>query len=123
MSSLWRIINFEIFFKFIYVSGKIQYEVHSEGLDDLGCTGDSYIIVNGVDYCPHKRGHNIVVLDECGTVVDQRAFDTTKYQEGVSMATYLDAIPDDHVVLIAVQETTGNSWSIFKKIKNFPIHV
>ena len=64
--------------------------------------------MNGVDYCPHKRGHNIVVLDECGTVVDQRAFDTTKYQEGVSMATYLDAIPGDHVVLIAVQQTTGN---------------
>lgn len=60
-----------------------------------------------MDYCLHKRGHNIVVLDECGKVVDQRAFDTTKYAEGVFMAKHLDAIPDDHVVLIAVHETTG----------------
>ena len=95
------------------LSGKIQYEVHSEGLDDPGCTGDSYIIVNGVDYCPHKRGHNVVVLDQCGKVVDQRAFDTTKYEEGVAMAKFLDAMPDGYIVLMAVQETGGKFFSSF----------
>lgn len=94
--------------KLFEISGKIQYEVHSEGMNDPGCKGDSFIIVNGVDYCPHKRGHNVVVLNQCGKVVHQKAFDTTLYEEGVAMAKFLDSLPEEHVVLMAVQETTGS---------------
>ncbi|XP_066916590.1 catenin alpha-2-like [Clytia hemisphaerica] len=92
----------------LIAGGKIQFEVHSEGLDDPGCKGKPHIVVNGVDYCPHKRGHNVVVLDQCGNVVKQQAFDTTQHKEGVAMAKFLDEIPENHIALIAVQETGGD---------------
>jgi len=92
---------------YFFSTGKIQFEVHSEAIDDPGCKGKSHIVVNGVDYCPHKSGHNVVVLDQCGNTVKQQAFDTTLHREGVAMAKFLDEIPEDHVVLIAVQGTGG----------------
>ena len=45
----------------------IQVELRSEGCDDpkllqVHC-GRAYIKVNGQDYAPKRRGHNLVVLD------------------------------------------------------------
>ena len=87
--------------------GKVQFEVHSEAADDPDCSIQSSIMVNGIEYCPMKRGHNVVVLDQIGSVVSAHAFDTTEPAEGTRMSKFLDDIPADHVVLIAVQDTTG----------------
>ena len=81
--------------------------MHSEGLDDPGCRGLASIMVNGVEYCLRKRGHNVVVLDQCGSVVSSENFDTTQQKESESMARFLNDIPKDHIALVAVQETTG----------------
>ena len=47
------------------------------------------------------------MLDQCGSTVKQQAFDTTQHKEGVAMAKFLEEVPEDHVVLMAVQGTTG----------------
>lgn len=88
-------------------TGKVQFELHSEALDDPGRRGRSSIMVNGVEYCPRKRGHNVVVLDEVGTVVSVQSFDTSDENGGIAFAKFLDEIPKEHVALIAVQDTTG----------------
>lgn len=97
-------------------SGKVQFEVHSEAADDQSWRGKSSIKVNGVEYCPRKRGHNVVVLDEVGSVVQVQAFDTTSKTGGIEFAKFLDDIPEEHVALIAVQDTTGTTvFRIFFK--------
>ena len=44
----------------------VHISLRSEGCNDRGryrgC-GRAYIRVNGKDYSPHKRGHNVVVVD------------------------------------------------------------
>ena len=62
------------FGKAIYMNGtlfpaKVEIEVHSEAADDPGYTGGSSSIrVNGIEYCPKKRGHNVVVLSPSGRI-------------------------------------------------------
>lgn len=87
--------------------GKVQFELHSEGRDDPGCQGIASIVVNGVEHCPKKQGHNVVVLDKVGDVISTKAFDTAEHREGAAMSKYLEDIPEDHVALIAVQGTSG----------------
>lgn len=100
-------------------AGKVQFELHSEALDDPGRRGRSSIMVNGVEYCPRKRGHNVVVLDAVGTVVSVQSFDTSDQTGGVALAKFLDEIPKEHVALIAVQDTTGMvNLSFFELCKN-----
>lgn len=45
----------------------MDIDVRSEGCDDPGIApgtcGIAYIKVNGRDYSPHGRGHNVVILD------------------------------------------------------------
>ena len=74
--------------------------------------GQASIVVNGTEYCPKRRGHNIVVLDEIGNVVATRTFDTQDPSEGMAMAKFLDEIPDEHIALIAVQDTTGMAYGL-----------
>ena len=85
----------------------MQFEIHSEGGDDPGVKGEASIVVNGIECCPKRKGHNIVVLDEIGNVVATRSFNTTDPQEGMAMAKFLEEIPEEHIALIAVQDTTG----------------
>ena len=100
-------------------AGKVQFELHSEAQDDPGRRGRSSIMVNGVEYCPRKRGHNVVVLDAVGTVVSVQSFDTSDQTGGVALAKFLDEIPKEHVALIAVQDTTGMvNLSFFELCKN-----
>ena len=91
----------------LFSTGKVQFEIHSEGGDDPNVKGEASIIVNGIECCPKKKGHNVVVLDEIGNIVGTRSFNTVEPSEGMAMAKFLDEIPEEHIALIAVQDTTG----------------
>jgi len=50
----------------ILVVSFLDFRIRSEGCDDpgkAGGCGKAYIIVNGKDYSPHGRGHNVVIVD------------------------------------------------------------
>ena len=94
--------------------GKVQFEIHSEGGDDPSAKGEASIVVNGIECCPKRKGHNVVVLDEIGNIVATRSFNTVESSEGMAMAKFLDDIPEEHIALIAVQDTTGISLMYFE---------
>lgn len=73
------------------------------------------IKVNGVEYCHKRLGHNVVVLDPAGQFVASRNFDTSTPEGGIAMGRFLDELPEDHVVLIATQETTGMRRTVANK--------
>ena len=50
-----------------------------------------------------------MVLDAIGDTVEVKSFDTEKVSEGVAMAKFLNDIPEEHIALIAVQDTSGES--------------
>ncbi|KAK3704830.1 hypothetical protein QZH41_005032 [Actinostola sp. cb2023] len=87
-------------------SGKVQFALRGEGGNDEGGLGRASIVVNGIEYCPNKPGHNVVVLDPTGELVEVKNFNTNA-GEGPDMARFLDALPDDHVVLVASQDLNG----------------
>lgn len=52
----------------------VDIEIRSRGCDDPGKTfrqcGAAYIRVNGTNYSPRRRGHNVVIVDaETGKMV------------------------------------------------------
>lgn len=54
----------------------LDIHVRSEGCEDPGkapgTCGIAYIKVNGVDHSPHRRGHNVVIVDaKTGTISNQ----------------------------------------------------
>ncbi|XP_028414979.1 catenin alpha-2-like [Dendronephthya gigantea] len=91
----------------LQAAGKVHYDIRASGGDDIGGMGVASIKVNGVEYCHKRLGHNVVVLDPAGQFVASRNFDTTTQEGGVAMGRFLDDLPEDHIVLIATQETTG----------------
>lgn len=91
----------------LQAAGKVHYDIRASGGDDIGGMGVASIKVNGVEYCPKRIGHNVVVLDPAGQYVTSRNFDTTTREGGAAMGKFLDDLPEDHIVLIATQETTG----------------
>lgn len=91
--------------------GKVQFALRGEGGDDEGGLGRASIVVNGMEYCPNKPGHNIVVLDPVGEMVEVKNFNTNA-GEGPEMARFLDSLPDDHVVLVASQDLNGKEQGI-----------
>ena len=60
--------SFQKFLIFCSILGwkRVNIQLRSEGCNDKGryrgC-GRAYIRVNGKDYSPHKRGHNVCVID------------------------------------------------------------
>ena len=74
--------------------------------------GVASIKVNGVEYCHKRVGHNVVVLDPAGEFVASENFDTTAPEGGVAMGKFLDELPEDHIVLVATQETTGAFYQL-----------
>ena len=84
----------------------MQFEVRAEGGEDEGGMGVSSIKVNGVEHCPRKVGHNVVVLDPIGDVVAAKNFNTNA-GEGPALGQFLDQLPEDHVVLVATQGVNG----------------
>ena len=81
----------------------------AEGEDDPNGTGRTSIRVNGVERSPMQRGHNIVILDNAGNFVMAANFDTADPSkgEGVKMAQFISTLPEERLVLIGTQGTTG----------------
>ena len=90
----------------IIILGKVQFEVRAEGGEDEGGMGTASIKVNGVEHCPRKVGHNVVVLDPSGDVCAVKNFNTNA-GEGPALGQFLDQLPEDHVVLVATQGVNG----------------
>ena len=77
---------FKNIFFFIVVS-VLDIHIRSEGCDDPGMTsgtcGIAYIWVNGKDYSPHGRGHNVVILDaKTGNAVRKHFFRSSSTDDG-----------------------------------------
>ena len=81
----------------------------AEGEDDPKGTGRTSIKVNGIERSPKLRGHNIVVLDSERNFVMAANFDTADSSkgEGVKMANFLQQLPQERIVLIGTQGSTG----------------
>ena len=98
----------------------------AEGEDDPKGTGRTSIKVNGIERSPMLRGHNIVILDSDRNFIMAANFDTADSSkgEGEKMATFLQQLPQERIVLIGTQGSTGSTaWACFKcttcKIKCF----
>ena len=101
LKKLYKVSHF-----FIIILGKVQFEVRAEGGEDEGGMGTASIKVNGVEHCPRKVGHNVVVLDPSGDVCAVKNFNTNA-GEGPALGQFLDQLPEDHVVLVATQGVNG----------------
>ncbi len=61
--------------------------------------------MNGVDVSPNKRGFNVAIIAEDGTVLDTAAFDTfADPAASHALAEFLAAAPDDALIAIAVKD-------------------
>ena len=53
-----------------------------------------------------SRGHNVVAVDQEGSVIEAKAFDTFgDSSSGTNMANFITSLPDHTVVLIATQDS------------------
>lgn len=95
--------------KLCFASGKIKITIIAEGADDPNATGKTSIRVNGIERSQFQRGHNVVVLDNAGNFIMSTHFDTAESSkgEGVKMARFLENLPQERMVLMATQGTTG----------------
>ena len=67
---------FVCLFVSLFAGPSIHIEIRSEGCNDPGIKpntcGIAYIKVDGKDYSPHRRGHNVVIVDAVtGNVLNQ----------------------------------------------------
>ena len=54
------------------------------------------------------RGHNVVAVDQEGSVIEAKAFDTFgDISSGRNMANFITSLPDQTVVLIATQDSAN----------------
>ncbi|KAL9962770.1 hypothetical protein ACROYT_G031908 [Oculina patagonica] len=84
----------------------------SSGCDDppSNLCGDSSITIDGFEMSPKSRGHNVVAVDQEGSVIEAKTFDTYgDSSAGTNMANFITSLPDHTVVLIAVHES-GNVY-------------
>lgn len=90
----------------------MKVNIVAEGEDDPKATGRTSIKVNGIERSPMMRGHNIVVLDSDRNFIMAANFDTADSTkgEGVKMATFLQQLPQERIVLIGTQGTTGGFY-------------
>lgn len=71
--------------------------------EEVGNLG--HIYVNGVDVSSNRRGFNIAIIAEDGTVLDSAAFDThADPAASHALAEFLAAAPDDALIAIAVKD-------------------
>lgn len=89
--------------------GLAKVAIVAEGEDDPKGTGRTSINVNGIERSPMQRGHNVVVLDSDRNFVTAANFDTADPSkgEGARMAKFLQQLPQERIVLIGTQGTTG----------------
>lgn len=53
-----------------------------------------------------RRGHNMVAIDQEGSIIEAKAFDTYGDRlAGKNMANFINSLPDNTVVLIAVKDS------------------
>ena len=53
-----------------------------------------------------RPGHNVVAIDQEGSVIEAKAFDTFgDHSGGKNMANFINSLPDHTVVLIAVEDS------------------
>ena len=93
----------------LFVTGLVKVAIVAEGEDDPKGTGRTSIKVNGIERSPMLRGHNIVILDSDRNFIMAANFDTADSSkgEGVKMAKFLQQLPQERIVLIGTQGTTG----------------
>lgn len=88
----------------------VDIQIRSEGCNDPGkvpnTCGIAYIKVNGNDHSPHRRGHNVVVVDATtGAVLEAKYFDTHgDSSAGNRLKDYLNGILGYKIVLVAIQD-------------------
>ncbi|KAL9978627.1 hypothetical protein ACROYT_G016164 [Oculina patagonica] len=115
LNAAWRILCFLVIILTVICSQTqavsfLDIHIRSEGCNDTrvtpGTRGIAYIKVNGKDYSPHGRGHNVVIVDaKTGAVLGSKSFDTSNISSaGVALRNYLNAINGDKIVLVAIQE-------------------
>ncbi|XP_048581101.1 uncharacterized protein LOC116618466 [Nematostella vectensis] len=64
------------------------------------------IEVNGVNYCKWGRGHHVAAFSMTGSYLGYHSFDTWADElAGSKMATYIDSLPPNTLVLIAVRDS------------------
>ncbi len=64
-----------------------------------------HIYVNGVDVSPNRRGFNVAIIAEDGTLLNTAAFDTfADPAASHALAEFLAAAPDDAIIAIAVKD-------------------
>ncbi len=64
-----------------------------------------HIYVNGVDVSPNRRGFNVAIIAEDGTVLNTAAFDThADPAASHALVEFLAAAPDDALIAIAVKD-------------------
>ena len=51
-----------------------------------------------------------------GVVVSSKSYDTTSHFAGVTLAKDLESLPENHIVLIAVQGSTGSFTCDYLKL-------
>ena len=93
-------------------AGLVKIAIVAEGEDDPKGTGRTSIKVNGIERSPMMRGHNIVILDSDRNFIMAANFDTADSSkgEGVKMAKFLQQLPQERIVLIGTQGTTGKYY-------------
>ena len=97
---------------YLFLTGLVKVNIVAEGEDDPKATGRTSIKVNGIERSPMMRGHNIVVLDSDRNFIMAANFDTADSTkgEGVKMAKFLQQLPQERIVLIGTQGTTGGFY-------------
>jgi hypothetical protein len=86
----------------VQISEKLTVEVVSGGMHD----GDvAKILINGNDYSPNQKGVNILVVDTKTLDAYVGVFDTHTHigNESSHLTRFLTAIPESHVVLVAIR--------------------
>lgn len=89
-----------------------EFHIKSEGCEDPNVKqmentcGFAYIKVNGIDFSPHGRGCNVVVVDgRTGGVLERKTFHTNENPSaGDHLKEYLDGLDGNKIVLVAIQD-------------------
>ncbi len=91
------------------VGQKILFHVESSGWDDLNY---ALIFINGTPAAAATRGHNIVVCDAYGQLLQFQNFDTHDSPQDVAdMVYFLDQIPNGYFVLAGIMDSGVQAMS------------
>ncbi|XP_031573912.1 uncharacterized protein LOC116307751 [Actinia tenebrosa] len=88
----------------------LRIKVESRGKNNYaGSQRSAKLVVNGTDYNSYGRGHNLAAFRMNGEFISKASFDTHgKAQAGADMSTYINSLPDNSIVLVAVEDSGHN---------------